>query len=523
MMKKIEKFLLNENANGLYKREASSAIALTKEVADKINEIIDFVNDRVATSIAKEQEQDGTIRKAVLYMKDNLVNSLYDLLKIYDNDTIKSVLLEVYGTELQQMKVFATPQMFGAAGDGKANDIDAIEQAIDSLDEGGVLYFPKGTYIMRDREVFIRKPHITFAGEGRILCDYGFRPQASHFKAVGLRMESLGYSQSCRAFMIDKSAAAAGEYVENFVFQDCHFTNFFYSVYASGGAYNHDGTETERGYPVRDLVIENCYSTTYTNQNASHFQCIQVENISYVNNRTYGGQNASSYNAIKGNGFIRVIGNYDHNNSYASCEIENGSGKTVIANNTFRSKIWVDDSFDTVVNANTTEGGVHITVGSNVGDAKNIIVSNNTCKNIRCEQFGTYQGGIIKNANIIGNIVNGNNTHGIWMHGNAVKFAKICNNFITGENTNDIAIQRNEQLECINQGNFGNGGNLLIAGSGGKVYALDNYNINVSGVRDSLTVSHYERSFNGVMLTDTTDAAWRVNVNTSGEVYATKY
>lgn len=524
-MEKIKHYIMPENANGLYKREASTAIALTKDIADKINEIIDLVNSFEGKNLAKEQEQDGRINKAILYMKDNLLNTLYDLLKIYDNDALKNIFFEVYGTELNQLKVFATPQMFGAVGDGSLNDIVAIENAVNSLEPGGVLYFPKGTYIMQGREVFINKPHITFMGEGLIRCDYGFRPKASNFKAVGLRMESTGYSQNCRAFMIDNQAAAGtpAQYIENFVFKDCHFTNFFYSVCAVGGAYEHDGTEAAVGYPVRDVVVENCYSTTYTNQNAGHFQCIQVENISYINNRTYGGQNASSYNAIKGNGFIRVIGNYDHNNSYASCEIENGTGKAVIANNTFNSKIWVDDSFDAVVNANTTENGIHITVGSNVGDAANIIVSNNTCRNIRCEQFGTYKGGIIKNVNIIGNIVKGDNTHGIWIHGNAVQAAKICNNFITGANTNDIAIQRNAQVVCYINSNYGNGQIMLIAGTGGKVFAIDNYNMSVQGNRDSLEVSHLEKSFNGLKVTDTANVAWRVNVNTSGEVYATKY
>ena len=413
---------------------------------------------------------------------------------------------------------------FGAVGNGVCNDASAVKKAIDSMEPGDTLHFPRGTYLIRGA-VEIDKANITFQGEGLIVCDYGFRINASHFKALGLRMEGLEYSQDCRAFMIDNSAQDVNDpdHIENFVFRDCYFKNFFYAVNAIGGSYNYDGTEAAVGYPVRDLVIENCHSVTYEDKNAGHFQCIQVENIAYINNRTYGGTTASSYNAIKGNGFIRVIGNYDHNNAYASCEIENGSGNTVIANNTFCSKIWVDDSYNVVVNANVTKEGILVSVGSGVGNAENIVVSNNTCKNIRLERFGTYKGGVIKNANIIGNIVNGTNTHGIWVHGNAVISVKIAHNFITGTNTNDIAIQRNEQLTCYNQGNYGNGKLLLIAGTGGKVFAIDNYNMTVSGNRDSLEVSHLEKSFSGVKITDTSGVAWRVNVNTSGEVYSTKY
>ena len=523
-MERISNFMLPEHTNSLYKSEASSSIALTKDVAAKINELVDAYNNLYETDLKWKQTQEGIIRKGVLFMKDNLINSLYDLLKIYDNDSIRNVMLETYGAELQnlsKLKVFVTPQMFGAKGDGVTNDIEAIENAIASLNEGEVLFFPRGTYLMTGREVYINTANITFMGEGLIKCDYGFRPNASNFKAIGMQMESTGYSTENRAFMIDK--ATASEYIENFTFKDCIFRNFFYSVCCIGGAYTFDGTEAATGYPIRDVVIENCYSETFTNQNAGHFQCIQVENISYINNRTYGGQNASSYNAIKGNGFIRVIGNYDHNNSYASCEIENGSGKAVISNNTFNSKIWVDDSFDVVVNANTTEGGISVTVGSNNGDANNVIISNNTCKNIRCEQFGTYVGGVINNVNINGNNVNGTNTHGIWLHGNAVKNAKVCNNFISGTNTNDIAVQRNAQLVCYIHSNFGNGNKVLIAGSGGTVFAIDNFNVEVSGVRESLPVSHYERSFNGLKVTDTNGDEWRINVNTSGSVTTTKY
>lgn len=524
-MEQIKHYILPENTNELYKNEAISSIGLTRDVADKINEIVDAFNSLNADDLKWKQTQEGIIHKGILYMKDNLVNSLHDLLKLYDDDVTRRTMLEMYGEELELLKVIVTPQMFGAAGNGVVNDINAIEKAIASLKEGDVLYFPKGTYLMKGRAVSINTPNITFMGEGLIQCDYGFRPKASNFKAIGLRMESTLYSMDSRAFMIDNSATGGDKtkYIQNFTFKDCYFKNFFYAVAAIGGAYTFDGTEEAFGYPVRDIVIENCYSETYTDKNAGHFQCIQVENISYINNRTYGGQNASSYNAIKGNGFIRVVGNYDHNNSYASCEIENGSGKAVISNNTFNSKIWIDDSFDVVVNGNTTEQGILISVGSDNGEAKNIIISNNISKNIRCEQFGTYIGGVINNINIIGNTVNGDNTHGIWIHGNSVKNARVVNNFITGTNTNDIAIQRNEQLICYISGNFANNKKLLIAGTGGKVFATDNFNVEVSGNRDPLTASHLEREFNGLKIIDSDSQAWRINVSTTGELNTIKY
>lgn len=529
-MEKLTNYTMPENLNSLYEKEASSSIGLARDVAEKLNEVIDYVNNMSKDDLAWKQTQEGIIRKGVLYMKDNLVNSLSNLFRTYDDETIRSTILELYGEEVAHLKnldVIVTPQMFGAKPNTLSDSIEPFEKAINSLgNDGGIVYFPKGTYLMVGKEIVIDKPNITLMGEGTIICSHGFRPKASNLKVIGLNFRGAdGINSDMRAFMIDnQDAAEESQYISGFTFKDCTFENFFYSVCCVGGAYSYDGSEPDvLPYPVRDVVIENCYSKTYTDQNCGHFQCIQVENIAYLNNRTYGGTTASSYNVIKGNGYIRVIGNYDHNNTYASCEIENGSHNCVVANNTFKGKIWIDDSFDVVVNANTTDEGILITVGSGVSASGYTVVSNNTCKNIRCEQFGEYKGGTIHNINILGNSVNGHNTHGIWIHGNAVSKAKISNNFITGVNTNDIAIQRNEQLNCYIDGNFGNAHTLLIAGNGGKVFVVDNYNMTSSGNRDSLPASHLERSFNGLKVEDSNGDAWRINVNTSGQVNTTKY
>lgn len=526
-MEKIKNYILPENYNTIYKREAASSIALTRDVAEKLNEIIDHVNKYDEEDLRWKQTQEGIIRKGVVYMKDNLVNSLYHLLLVYDEEKVKEILLEAYGEELDMIRVFATPQMFGAVGDGVTNDIEAIEKAIEFLGEGGILYFPKGKYLMSGREVFINKPNITFTGDGTIFCDYGFRPKASNFKAIGLHMESTAYSSNSRAFQVDNSGAAdESTYIEGFTFKDCTFKNFFYAIACIGGSYSYDGTEPEiLPYPVRDVVIENCYSKTYEDKNTGHFQCIQVENIAYINNRTYGGTSASSYNAIKGNGYIRVIGNYDNGNTYAGCEIENGSGNVVVSNNTFNSQIWIDDSFNVVVNGNNTTNSIRVTVGSDNGDSDNILITNNNCKSIWCGQFGEYQGGLIKSIKIDGNMigVSDANINALFLHGNAVLKAEISNNFINGLTGNDIAVQRNEQLVCYIHHNFGTGQELLIAGSGGTVFAVDNYNMVSSGMRDSIPASHLERSFNGIKIEDSNGDAWRINVSTAGELSTVKY
>lgn len=79
-MKEIKEFLLPEHTNQLYHEEAISSISLTKAVADKINELVGAYNTAFSDNLTKQQEQDGKIRKAVVYMKDNLLNSMNDLM-----------------------------------------------------------------------------------------------------------------------------------------------------------------------------------------------------------------------------------------------------------------------------------------------------------------------------------------------------------------------------------------------------------------------------------------------------------
>jgi len=53
---------------------------------------------------------------------------------------------------------------FGAVGDGVANDDAAFRSAEDSLPaEGGVIYIPKGVYVVSHR---VRKPNVTIVGDG---------------------------------------------------------------------------------------------------------------------------------------------------------------------------------------------------------------------------------------------------------------------------------------------------------------------------------------------------------------------
>lgn len=81
-MKEIKNFMLPEHTNRLYDNEAISSISLTKDIASKINELVEAYNELMTIDYEREQEQNGKINKAILFMKDNLLNSLEELMDL---------------------------------------------------------------------------------------------------------------------------------------------------------------------------------------------------------------------------------------------------------------------------------------------------------------------------------------------------------------------------------------------------------------------------------------------------------
>lgn len=101
-MKKIDKYVLPDHTNSLYQNEARSSIALAKEVTDKVNELVDAINEAYAENLEKTQEQDGKIRGAVLYMKDNLLNSMNELMVLLRDSGFIDDRIEYHCEELNK-------------------------------------------------------------------------------------------------------------------------------------------------------------------------------------------------------------------------------------------------------------------------------------------------------------------------------------------------------------------------------------------------------------------------------------
>lgn len=98
-------------------------------------------------------------------MLKNEVSQLNDTVKNFlENLDIDKELEEIINKKLEDGSLydffssilfFVTPQMFGAKGDGIQDDTVAFRLAIKSLQNGGMLYIPDGTYIISETGITI--------------------------------------------------------------------------------------------------------------------------------------------------------------------------------------------------------------------------------------------------------------------------------------------------------------------------------------------------------------------------------
>ena len=127
-MKKIEHYMLPENTNRLYEEEAISSIGLTRDVADKINELVDAINNLSTTDLEWKQTQEGTIRKGVIFMKDNLANSLYELTNLLVKGGYFNTKLQEYTAELERQ---INTAISAVTIDSEVKDIRVGEDGVD--------------------------------------------------------------------------------------------------------------------------------------------------------------------------------------------------------------------------------------------------------------------------------------------------------------------------------------------------------------------------------------------------------
>lgn len=414
--------------------------------------------------------------------------------------------------------LFYNVKDYGLVGDGVTNDLNAFLAMLAIVPEHSKIVFPSGTFLLTGAEIPINKEYITIDGEANLIMDYGFRPRKSYFKIQNLTMTCPVYSIEAIAVRVYLPT----ERVSDFQLLNCRFFNFFYACDFSGGDYYEPNSEIL----LSDVIVAGCYSSTWKDRNAGHFQSINVHNVSYQNNHTYGGQNATSYNAINTNGFLRIIGNYDDFNSYGSCEVENASDNVVVTGNTFGNTLWVDDAKNVIFNANVVQSKIFVTVSSNYSDAENVIISNNYCENLVVSSFGEYEGGIVKNLSIIGNTITvdpNDSAWGIFIDGSVCHSAFIRNNSLVGTYTSGaIGLVRSPNTTILIENNTIMG-NVVSSGTGGTIYRRRNLFATYIGDFESFPVAWGEEISDGANWTASNGQKYHVMLNDAGEFFSVPY
>lgn len=149
-MEYISHFILPSQTNSLYTKEARSSLALAKEIASKINELIDNYNSLSREDLSWKQEEEGRIRGAILYLKDNLYNTLSDLLNNVDMVDIVSadVRRELYN-RFDELKVMVNTLVDGSPSGAyrNINELNAygIPSKIYVLTNDNGWYYHNGT------------------------------------------------------------------------------------------------------------------------------------------------------------------------------------------------------------------------------------------------------------------------------------------------------------------------------------------------------------------------------------------
>lgn len=166
------------------------------EIVENVNDWNEYLDDFVKNfEFELQEEVQSTIRKwQETGLLDDIINNALNIRLDDVEETLNNFKVDIE-ERLSNLKV--NVKDFGAIGDGSVDDSQAIQNAIDSLAEGGTVFIPKGRYRL-DKGLIIKNSNIILEGEaGTILEiseDMKVSPQDSDW-AIKVYSEDVGEYQ----------------------------------------------------------------------------------------------------------------------------------------------------------------------------------------------------------------------------------------------------------------------------------------------------------------------------------------
>lgn len=365
-MKEIKHYMLPRISEGLYDKESISSIALTKEIAKKINELVDAYNFLSKERLSKILEQDGKIEKGVGYMKDNLANTIHDLFEVMSNageiqdilnEFIPAILRDEYTFIPLDSEVIAGVDAvkdvrypyghvnrYGAVGDGNTDDTTALNKAATICRANSFnLYATNGVYKITE--------HVDFTMINKVVFDADI---VSHNESYVL----VGNSSAHQPGVSYSFANAPGLMVTGLKNSNVSFSQIdkLY-LYANGD----DSRQSSIGY------------CTFAGNKATVVEL-------YSEGNSIGWINENIFN-IKRIDEIIIDGNYPHNNNhFEHCNLEKGNLVLKNARNNYFSArseggVTIEDTSNIEQNFHEKEYYYKHYFGENISETDNGTIS----------------------------------------------------------------------------------------------------------------------------------------------------
>lgn len=386
---------------------------------------------------------------------------------------------------------------YGAVGDGVINDTLNLQNALNDLSEGEILIFPMGFTFLFD-EIEVTTKGVTLTGGGTLLINTRLLIKNSDISIHHLKFDSNNI-QNLGANGVVGYANLINTDIQNIRIFNNEFYNFSYATDFRGNSLDNINPPLHH---IINLEIYNNLSVANVGTNAGHFQHTGCKNVKIHNNSTYNGQNATSYNFFSNCEDIVITANYDDNNSYGSCEIENGSKNVVINGNMFKQDLLIDDC-ENVLITNNIMRQLRLTVG--IYDTKNIKISNNRIGSFSIASDASYiPGNMTYNIELYDNTFYGDvRSWGILTPSGLVNEFIVKNNifdfvYTSGQigMTNDITVKANIEGNIIN-------GDFTVSQTDGEIQFYNNKEYTLNGSVQTIKLRNFFDTEKDVVFGDT--------------------